>query len=642
MRFRLRHICYFAFAMLSAFAFSGCTCCAYLNHMFNAERAYDEAGEMRKARQDSLPADSDAVATGAMAQKYDRVIEKGSRVLERFPDNRRQTANAVFLIAQSFRYKGEWAKAITKYDEFERYFSDHDSMPAVEYGRAYCLYKNGDYDISRFALEPVLSKGPSHPYYNEGLNLLALLEEKGEFPEQAIAALEKILADTTGTPYMRGKAHLRLADLYYKQENWPKAREHYVAKEIVELPVENRYAAAQKAAECLANEEQYADAAAEYKAMADNKEYKDHLQDVVVREAELYLLADNWTDGERLLHKVTADYPRSETSARGYYDLGDFSQTQKKDYPVAMSYYDSSFTSRPSSSWGRNSRERRDALKRLLMLRQVNASDTDMTVPGRSQFFATDFQIAELFLFKLSEKDSAIVKLDSIIANSPDTNLVMRAAYARAFIYDEFKGDQDTAGKLYKEIIEKYPTSEYAKQAQVNLGMRVTVKTREDEAHERYLAAESLWVAAQDVPVEEMSLVDSAYAKALRAYDSIAMTYPGTRAGIQSLFMKAAIFEMTPSGRDSATTIYKQLRSDYGNTPWGAEAARRLEPRLTITDESLDRMRKRVEQNTEYVDKLSKQYEDSFKKQTDPNKPEIKSDKDEVLENSYDSMYDFQ
>lgn len=53
-------------------------------------------------------------------------------------------------------------------------------------------------------------------------------------------------------------------------------------------------------------------------------------------------------------------------------------------------------------------------------------------------------------------------------------------------------------------------------------------------------------------------------------------------------------------------------------------------------------MRKRVQQNTEYVDKLSKQYEDSFKKQTDPNKPEIKSDKDEILENSYDSMYDFQ
>ena len=66
--------------------------------------------EMRKAHQDNLPADSDAVATGAMAQKYDRVIEKDRRVLERFPDNHRQTANAVFLIAQSFRYKGRMGK----------------------------------------------------------------------------------------------------------------------------------------------------------------------------------------------------------------------------------------------------------------------------------------------------------------------------------------------------------------------------------------------------------------------------------------------------------------------------------------------------------------------------------------------------
>ena len=57
-----------------------------------------------------------------------------------------------------------------------------------------------------------------------------------------------------------------------------------------------------------------------------------------MREAELYLLADNWTDGERLLHKVTADYPRSETSARGYYDLGRFLADAEKDYPGAMSY----------------------------------------------------------------------------------------------------------------------------------------------------------------------------------------------------------------------------------------------------------------------------------------------------------------
>lgn len=67
-----------------------------------------------RRRRIRFPADSEVVATGEAAKKYDKVIEKGSRVLERFPDNDRQTARAVFLIGESFRHKGEWAKAVAK------------------------------------------------------------------------------------------------------------------------------------------------------------------------------------------------------------------------------------------------------------------------------------------------------------------------------------------------------------------------------------------------------------------------------------------------------------------------------------------------------------------------------------------------
>ena len=59
--------------------------------------------------------------------------------------------------------------------------------------------------------------------------MLSLLEEVSEDPGLAIAALEKLLADTSGTPFMRGKAHFRLATLYYAQESYDKAREHYLA-----------------------------------------------------------------------------------------------------------------------------------------------------------------------------------------------------------------------------------------------------------------------------------------------------------------------------------------------------------------------------------------------------------------------------
>lgn len=638
---RIRFLTVFlVFAM--AFVLEGCTCCAYLNHIFNADRNYEEAVKLEEAKADSLPADSEVVATGAAAQKYDKVIEKGSRVLERFPENDRQTARAVFLIGESFRHKGEWGKAIAKYDEFERYFPDHDSMPKVEYERAYCLYKNGEYDISRFALQSILDVGDSHPFYSEGLNLLSLLEEKGDFTDQAIAALEKMLADTNGTPYMRGRAHLRLASLYFKNENYPKAREHYLAKEIVELPERDRYSAALHAAECLALTKSFAEAAEEYKVLSETKEYESHLPDLLVRRGELLLLAGNWTEGEKLLHKVTEDYEKTEYSSRGFFDLGDFYQTEKREYEPALAYYDSSFLARPVCSWGKNARERRDALRRLMALRAKD-SLSDTTEAAKKAFFDTEFQIAELFLFKLSEMDSSLLRLDRIIEESPDTAVVMRASYARAFIYDEFKQDPDKAEKLYKEIIAKYPKTDYAKQAQINLGVKVTVKTPEDDAHELFLFAESLWVVAQNVPLDSMDAVDSAYAHALAAYDSVYRAYPETEAGIQSLYMKGILWEMSPETRDSAAFAFKTLRKEHRNTPWGMDAEKRLQTRMAITDESLERLRKRVEQNSAYVEKLSKQYYDDLSaNENKKSEPNIRVEENEELENSYNSMYDFE
>lgn len=635
---------FFSLFLLLAFGsvLESCTCCAYLNHIFNADRNYEDAVKLEAARADSIPADSEVVATGEAAKKYDKVIEKGSRVLERFPDNDRQTARAVFLIGESFRHKGEWGKAVAKYDEFERYFSDHDSMPKVEYERAYCLYKNGEYDVSRFALQSILDAGSEHPFYNDGLNLLSLLEEKGDFTEQAIAALEKMLADSNGTPYMRGRAHLRLASLYFKTENYPKAREHYRAKEIVELPLRDRYLASLHAAECLAATDAFAEAAEEYRAMIENKDYESHLPDMYVRRGELLLRANDWTGGEKLLHFVTDEYKKTEYASRGFFDLGDFYQTEKREYEPALAYYDSSFLARPGSSWGKNARERRDALRRLLALREKD-SLADTTLQAKKQFFDTEFQIAELFLFKLSEMDSSLARLDRIIEGSPDSAVVMRAAYARAFIYDEFKQDPDRAEKLYKEIIAKYPRTEYAKQAQVNLGVKVTVKTPEDEAHELFLKAESLWVAAKDVPLDSMGLVDSAYAKALAAYDTVFRVYPETDAGVQALYMKGIIWEMSPDTKDSAAFAFKKLRNEHRNSPWGIDAERRLQTRMSITDESLARLRKRVEQNAAYVDKLSQQYYEGLSSaENKKNGPDIKSSEDEVLENSYNSMYDFE
>ena len=355
------------------------------------------------------------------------------------------------------------------------------------------------------------------------------------------------------------------------------------------------------------------------------------------------LLAKRYPDAIIVLNKVNNEYVRSVHAARSYFALGDYEQTITLDYAHAMVYYDSSYVSYSASEWARKSRERRDALKRLIAMRQQNDDDLKKdSIPNVKNFFNAEFQIAELFLFKLSEVDSAVKRLNSVIEGDEDTLKVMRATYARAFIYDEFKHDPDSAEIFYKQIIEKYPNTDYAKQAQANLGMRVTMQTDEDKAKERYLQAESLWTAATEIPIDQMERVDSAYLAAFTAFDSLYHEYPKTQAGIQALYMKAVYFTMSSDRKDSAAAIYRQLQREHGSTPWGKEAAKVLNTRLSLSDDDMKRLRRRVEQSVEHIDKLSRQYYESLSKKPEEKKAEVKSQEDEVLENTYNSMYDFE
>jgi len=531
--------------------------------MFNAERAYEEGDALHKHRLDSLPTDT-LWSTQGERVKYDRVIEKCSRVLERFPDDIKYKPRAVFLIAESFRKKGEWSKAITKYDEFERYFSNNDSMPAVEYERAFCLYKNRDYAVARFALDHLLAKGITHPYYAQSLHLLSILEEQSNMPELAIADLEKVLASKIGTPFLRAKMYLRLAELYFKQENWQKSRDNYKSPTIDLLDLSDRLRAATQGVECLAKQGRYAEAAKELEGFESNKDFIQQLSTMQVRRGELLLAADSTTQGLNLLLKVAhTSSRRTEVPARAWYGMGDYEQVKRKNYAVAGHHYDSAWAVGASNDWGRKAKQRRDALFQLSGL-EARGSDTGKTKLSNRE----EFQIAELFLFKLSEVDSAIHTLDRIVerstqtaTTSPQDSLVLeRAFYARAFIIDEFKSDTIHADSLYREIILRFPGTKFAQRAQLNLGQRITQKTIDDYAHEAFLHAESLWVSLETIPVENIALADSTFSHCVRAYDSVATKYLGTEDGGRALWAEAWILENQGANLDSARILYERIR----------------------------------------------------------------------------------
>jgi tetratricopeptide (TPR) repeat protein len=606
---------------------------------------------MRTLRSDSTSTDSVWVTTEER-KKWDKAIEKGSRILERYPDEVEYKPEVLFVIGESFRLKGQWKEAIVKYNEFERYFAQHDSMPTVEFQRAYCHFKAEDFAMARFNLELVLEKGDKHPWHQPALELFALVEEKQEFPAQAIEALEALLAKSEDE-FMRAKVHFRLGRLYMGQKEFSKSREHYNAPEIQLLSSDMRYTAAYNAAECSIEMRELDDALHLLDTLAKNPEFFPRRHPTLIRKAEVLFLAARQDSAYTTLYKVIQDSSKSVHAAHAWFLLGDHEQMVVADYPTAIAYYDSCKTSHKFTKWSRQAEDRIQSLQQLMTYNTRKGSKSQRQKPTLQD----DFMIAELFLFRLDEPDSALVKLDSIIINVqsqlrndqasivsdsatsvPDSGLFVRALYAKAFIFDEFKQEDLVSDSLYRYIIRVFPNTDHAKQAQKILGEPVTVQTKEDLAYQLFLQAEQSMQQVQLVPSDSIAMVDSLFAVALTHYDSVHNTYPGTQYGAKALYARAWYFENQEFNQDSARAEYQKLAANYSGTELGLLAQSKLDAKVSYNEEQLQNMRKRVQEQKQIRIQTQKDRQEAAK----PKVPEIKQEQNEVLSDDYEDLYNLE
>jgi len=336
------------------------------------------------------------------------------------------------------------------------------------------------------------------------------------------------------------------------------------------------------------------------------------------------------------LRKVAYSEPKSEIASRAFFGIGDFRQKGRR-YPEAILFYDSSFQIKPASYWGKESYSRKIALSKLLALKDT----VDNLQKAEKPFFPQEFQIAELFLLKLSEIDSALALLAKMDSTLEDSILKARATYTRAFIYDEFKRDTSKAYPLYRKLIENFPQLNYAKQAQANMGLQVTVKTKDDLAHDAFLKAEKAWLHAQKTPVENIKEVDAAYQYAIALYDSVIMGFPKTQTALQAMYAKACIFLNDIGNADSAMVIFTELGNNHYLTPWGRVARDKIRGKLSINEDDLYYLRNGVERSKISIKEQSDTYwQEMEKKQKEP-PPPPKIAEDEVLLNDYNTLYDF-
>jgi tetratricopeptide (TPR) repeat protein len=549
--------------LLLGMSFTGCV---YFNTYYNAQKAYDDAMRLREKRLDKNPEDTLLVAADEKT-KLERSIAKSSKVLELYPDKKKYQPKALFLIGESYLVLGEYSKAITKYEELARYYPNAAEMPTADFHRAKCLFLNGQYLAARPALETVMNGSPVPDYRLEAMSLLAKLELAGNSPAAALELYEKLLREHARTPEARGTAHFEAAKLAFDLKQWERARGHATDKNVKALPTKLHYRCDTLAAVCLYRLEKPAEGIREFEAMKKNRLYFPSFPEIDLELAKGYFQLKQPEKAVALLAGVPKQAPKSAWSAEAFYRLGDHQLRDLKDEKQAKVFFDSAAAAGSTFEYAILGAERSAALGRLADLRKPSV-DTAST-----EKHYRDFMMAELFLFRLDDVDSALTHLDRIVADPrQDSSHSMRAAYARAFIQDEFKGKKPVSDSLYRYVLEKYPNTEYAKQAERNLGLKPSVQTREDKAHQLFLDAEAARYGGHDLKSE-----------VIPAYAKVVSGYPETREAARAEFAIAMLYEQmshgeekVPGSLDSAVAAYQLLRERYARSPQGEVAQAKL------------------------------------------------------------------
>jgi hypothetical protein len=308
------------------------------------------------------------------------------------------------------------------------------------------------------------------------------------------------------------------------------------------------------------------DGISEYLDLKKYRLYYTFIPEIDLMLAQGYFLSGKPSLAVELLTAIPKTSPKTAYSAEAFYRLGDHELRDNKNEKQAKVFFDSAAAAGSLFEYARLAADRSAALGRLADLRKP-ADTTAKDAHYR------DFMIAELFLFRLDAVDSALGHLDRIVQDPrQDSSLTMRAAYARAFIQDEFKGSKPMSDSLYRYVLEKYPHTEYAKQSERNLGLKPSVKTDEDEAHKLFLDAEASRFGGGDIR-----------ATVIPAYAKVIAERPNTREAAKAEFVIAMLYEEKAHGdekvagsQDSAIGAYQTLRERYPHTPYGEAAETKL------------------------------------------------------------------
>lgn len=601
-------------AALAAMIFALHGCGAYFNTFYNTKKLYKEALEEQKRR------GADNKPTSTEIQKYDKAIEKASKLLQLHPKSR-YVDDALLLLGECFFYKQEYLKAQRKFQELITIFPKSGLVPRAQIWLAKTNIELNDYAGAELVLNELQQREKKGELFNQAQYFLGEIHFRQErLPEAAKAFLA--VARKLGDEKLRGTAYMRLGECCMALQQYDLAagalrRASAIAKNGVDFTFRARL----QYADALKNDHQLNEALNVLNDML--KEFSTHrdLPLVKLEIADCTRLQGKIETAIKQYADVIENHQRTDASAAAYFALGEIHERYNGDYSKAKECYDNVRRESGRSDKVTEAASRSKALGDLIQLKetiatlerqreavargQADSSRLAVTVKGTAsntsqrsishvprrarnaaalqeaarksddphklaaELAKSKILLAELFMFNFNNPDSAMREYLDVFEFFPQTEYAPQAMYSLAYILGDAPATLAMRDSILQVLADEYGNTPQGRKAKRQLNGADTSALVVSSPPNLFRQAEERLIAQNDAK------------SALQFYQEFLQRQPDSKLAAQSLYAIGWIYEHRLSDNKQALAAYKKLIETYPDSPM----ARQVRPKVTAVEQ---------------------------------------------------------
>ncbi len=541
--------------------------CVYFNTFYNGKAAFNQARDSQQKRMEAVSVDSVEAVNSTERGLYDRAIAKASKVLEAYPHKKKWTDDAIFLIGESYFYMEEYSKAVRKFQELLSNYPQSPFGPEAQVllGRSYL--GKGDFEMALAAFDEFEKK---YPKASQGEDLsiyrAQTLAQMGT-KRTAISQLNNVLSSAPSRKADR--IRFQLGRLHFESEHYDECCKLFGAIQDKHLSTKESYEKGILYSRALRRTGKAEPALRVLEKMEKDDRHYAHLTEIWVEQAAALEALGRYGPARDKLRKA-ADR-QDDAAPKAAFALAEILRLRFGQLDSARKSYDKAVGSRDADT--RNAaQERIKSISRIAQYQKLLADSFSAphppadTLGTRAQL---KYQVGEVYWFQLNMADSARQWFQRVMTDSAgDSVFVPKAALGLAVLtrdelHDTLKGDS-----LLRSLLQRFPNTAEAKAARKQLGMEVTLATREDSAHNGYLEAEELLWKKEEA------------AKAAARFDTLSDRYGDTPYGPQAGYISAWIHDQVLFDSAGAAVRYENVYRKWKDTEQGRSASRKLKALL--------------------------------------------------------------